>query len=418
MDNKTREFLESLVKAFDEIAGRITYFISFSDGVSDSQKPESDCSTPEQEDFMKYKGVKITKRKDGRWYSRIVIKPGHYKIIYGRTQMECYEKTKAVLDKPRLISSMRRELEKKERELTDISDKLPSKRGRCKLKDWYAYWMRTYKVPNCRDSTVSYMRYVYNNHISKLGELNLDEINGIVIQSFLAEIPTSGIRKKAYTILKDMLRKAYAAELIKRDPFLGVVPPKHKNSEQRALEPAEQERFLERAKDSEYYPIYALMLFEGLRTAEAKAIRHCDIKEDHIVVRAALSDKNEIGDTKTGNIRRVPIFARFRPIADALRSDSTALISGRRPNKHTANDEYREIMKELGMDYNMYSLRHTFATNCARAGINTKQVSLWMGHSNVTMTLKYYTNISDSFEKESVRKFDTNTDTNLKGKPQ
>ena len=90
MDNKTREFLESLVKAFDEIAGRITYFISFSDGVSDSQKPESDCSTPEQEDFMKYKGVKITKRKDGRWYSRIVIKPGHYKILYGRTQMECY----------------------------------------------------------------------------------------------------------------------------------------------------------------------------------------------------------------------------------------------------------------------------------------------------------------------------------------
>ena len=70
------------------------------------------------------------------------------------------------------------------------------------------------------------------------------------------------------------------------------------------------------------------------------------------------------------------------------------------------------------MDYNMYSLRHTFATNCARAGINTKQVSLWMGHSNVTMTLKYYTNISDSFEQESVRKFDTNTDTNFSGKPQ
>ena len=28
MDDKTREFLENLIKAFDEIAGRITYFIS------------------------------------------------------------------------------------------------------------------------------------------------------------------------------------------------------------------------------------------------------------------------------------------------------------------------------------------------------------------------------------------------------
>lgn len=417
MDDKTREFLENLIKAFDEIAGRITYFISYSTGMDDA-KAETNCSTPEQEDFMKYNGVKIKQRKDGRWYARIVIKPCHYHIIYGRTQLECYEKTKEFFNKPRLLKSMRRRLEEREKAQTaEFTKKLPTKYGRCKLKDWYDYWLKTFKIPNCKSSTISFIKYLYNNHIAKLAECTLNELSGIVIQSFIAEVPTSSMRKKVYTVLKDMIRKAYASEIIKRDPFLSVVPPKHKDNEQRALDPPEQQRFIERAKHSEYYPIYALMLFEGLRTAEAKAIRHCDIKEDCVIVRAALSEKNEIIDTKTGNIRRVPIFAAFRPIADALRSDSTELIAGK-PSKHTANDEYREIMTELGMDYNMYALRHTFATNCARAGINTKQVALWMGHSNVTMTLKYYTNISDSFEEENVRRLDTNFDTNLRGKPQ
>ncbi len=407
MDEKTREFLQGLVKAFDEIAGRITYFITFSDAFDESRSA-SDCSkTPEQEDDeMKYKGVKIKQRKDdGRWYARVKIKENHYYDIYGRTQKICYEKTKAFLDKPRLLAGMRRKLEAEERKKRkeQSADKLPK---RVTVKDWYEYWMKAFKIPNCRDSTLSYMKYIYNNHISKLADKYIGALTGIDIQAFLAQIPTSGIRKKTYTVLKDMVTKAYAAEIIPKNPFLTVVPPKHKSTEQRALEPEEQERFICRAEKSEYFPIYALMLYEGLRTAEAKAIRHCDIKEDCIIVRSALTNKNQVGDTKTGNVRRVPIFAAFKPIADKLRSNSTDFIIAN-PNKHTANDEYRQIMQELGMNYNMYALRHTFATNCARAGIVTKQVSIWMGHSNVSMTLKYYTNISRDFEEENKKQFDT-----------
>lgn len=354
---------------------------------------------------MKYKGVTLKQRKDdGRWYARVVVKPGHYHDIYGKTQKECYNKLKDFFDKPRLLNAMRRKLNAKERKLRKESSSTTIKRYT--VKDWYEYWMSTYKTPNCRDSTISYIKYIYKNHISKLAHVLLDTLSGIDIQTFLSEIPTSGIRKKTYTVLKDMVSKAFAAEIIQKNPFLTVIPPKHKSAEQRALEPEEQAKFIKRAKKSEYFPIYALMLYEGLRTAEAKAIRHSDIKEDCIIVQSALTDKNKVGNTKTGNTRRVPIFAPFRPIAEALRSDSTDFIVAN-PNKHTANDEFREIMRELGMDYNMYALRHTFATNCARAGIVTKQVSIWMGHSNVSMTLKYYTNISHSFEEQNKSKFDT-----------
>ena len=66
------------------------------------------ASADNKEDDMKYKGVKIKRRTDGRWYGRITLKPGKYHYIYGRTQQECYDKVKAMLDKPKLIKKIGR----------------------------------------------------------------------------------------------------------------------------------------------------------------------------------------------------------------------------------------------------------------------------------------------------------------------
>jgi site-specific recombinase XerD len=37
-----------------------------------------------------------------------------------------------------------------------------------------------------------------------------------------------------------------------------------------------------------------------------------------------------------------------------------------------------------------HTLRHTFCTNLANAGMNPKALQYIMGHSNITMTLNYY----------------------------
>ncbi len=354
----------------------------------------------EDEDMKQYNGVKIKRRNDGRWYGRITLKPGKYHYVYGKTQQECYDKVKDMLDKPKLIKSMVKAL-----------DKNVSKPKRYKLNEWYKYWLRNYKAPNCRDSTMRRLEYVYENHISNLGEYYLDEITGIMIQEHLARIKSDCMRKKAYMQLADMIGKALTAEVLKKNPLVSVIPPKYRSKERTALEPEEQQSFIAEARQSEHWAIYALMLFEGLRTGEAKALRPCDIKQDCIIVGASVNDVGEITETKTGNVRRVPIFAPFRPIADELRSSSSELLF--KPNKHTANDEFRDIMQRLGMSYNMYALRHTFATNCARAGITPKQVQLWLGHTDVEMSLKYYINISDSFEAENIKVIDTNLHTNF-----
>ena len=121
------------------------------------------------------------------------------------------------------------------------------------------------------------------------------------------------------------------------------------------------------------------MLYEGLRTSEAKAITPSDIKAEHIVVDKSINDYGEFIPTKTSNKRIVPLFEKFKPYADKYRGTATTPCLGK-VNKHTAVNEYREIQKTTNINKRMYSLRHTFATRCEEAGISIKQTALWIGH--------------------------------------
>lgn len=128
------------------------------------------------------------------------------------------------------------------------------------------------------------------------------------------------------------------------------------------------------------------MLYEGLRTSEAKALAPRDIYEDYIEVRHSIDDFGNLIPAKTNKIRRVPIFSEFKEFADKHRGSSEIPIPGK-VNKHTAVKEYREICRATGITKNMYCLRHTFATRCEEAGISSKQTALWLGHSSINTTL-------------------------------
>lgn len=49
-------------------------------------------------------------------------------------------------------------------------------------------------------------------------------------------------------------------------------------------------------------------------------------------------------------------------------------------------------------------LRHYFATECLKAGIDFKVVSGWMGHENILMTMNLYTHSTSDHEEKAVKK--------------
>ena len=77
---------------------------------------------------------------------------------------------------------------------------------------------------------------------------------------------------------------------------------------------------------------------------------------------------------------------------------------------------YDGMFRGLAKKYNKYheealpkvmtphTLRHTFCTNMANAGMNPKALQYIMGHSNITMTLNYYAHATfDSAKAEMLR---------------
>ena len=78
--------------------------------------------------------------------------------------------------------------------------------------------------------------------------------------------------------------------------------------------------------------------------------------------------------------------------------------------------QYSRLLKVVAKKYNKYheealpkvmtphTLRHTFCTNMANAGMNPKALQYIMGHSNITMTLNYYAHATfDSAKAEMLR---------------
>ena len=55
--------------------------------------------------------------------------------------------------------------------------------------------------------------------------------------------------------------------------------------------------------------------------------------------------------------------------------------------------KYNKHHKEQLPNITPHSLRHTFCTRMANAGMNPKALQYIMGHANITMTLDYYTHV-------------------------
>ena len=66
---------------------------------------------------------------------------------------------------------------------------------------------------------------------------------------------------------------------------------------------------------------------------------------------------------------------------------------------------FKRILKESKVkEYNFYVLRHTFATNCIKVGMDIKSLSEILGHASVDVTLNRYVHSSYDMKKKFLEK--------------
>jgi integrase len=233
-----------------------------------------------------------------------------------------------------------------------------------------------------------------------------------------------------HRILRTFFRYCVKADILMKSPLLAVELPKIPQKTtpvNEALKDSDVEKLIKATKeDISSFP-YLFLAFTGLRVGELMALMYKDIDFSEGLISVNKSLKYEphpvVSDTKTpASIRRVPVLDEIKPLLlehikaiklknkNIIRLDGNFILfpseEGTYRRKASLLEGYKALCKRLDIRQGktLHSLRHTFCTILARQGVSLLDASRLMGHSNVGVTAKIYSHVTDNDKKNAVRK--------------
>lgn len=278
-------------------------------------------------------------------------------------------------------------------------------------------------------------RHTYNTKAklwkkSRIASHPIQQLNPIDIEIALNEIPGSAqTRLKAYTVLKEALKKAVQWKIIHYNPMDAVDPPKIEKKEPRVWTVKEAEQFLKTAEGHSYYLLFYLALKTGARLGELLALewRNVDLnkKEMRITQTQAEIDGKVIGmqSPKTRkSIRKIPLDDRTIEILmrykqqreeEAIRRGFGNISrvfwvnkSGGPVRSRYVEKAMHKLARKAGVpDITFHDLRHTHATLLLANHVHMKTIAERLGHETLYMT-DLYSHILPDTQQEAVKALD------------
>lgn len=211
----------------------------------------------------------ITKRKDGRWQGQYVSdydpKTGKLRrhTIYGKTQKEVAEKLRAA------TSSIDNGTFQEPRKIT--------------VAEYAAEYMTTH-VATLTDSTQrSYEKNLRLHILPALGTRRLTDLTHREVQRFASSLSAGGkglAPKTVHTVfgtLHALLTAAQRDEILQRNVADFCSLPRVTQTRAKAITSAELNQFLDLIRKDEFYYMFFLDIFSGMRQSEILGLRWADI---------------------------------------------------------------------------------------------------------------------------------------------
>jgi integrase len=364
----------------------------------------------------------IYRRKDGRWEGRVVV--GYdgnglpiTKNVLAKTKYECAEKLEKLKDKR--------------------PDCTPAEYSRSMtFGEWIDYWYNTFCKPALRDSTASgYESHIYNHIISDIGDIPLCKLKQNNLQQFYSDLKSKGRKTRTeiygtglsdrtvravHACCRAALDKAVKMKLIRVNPAdMCRLPPK-KGKEKQILSDDEMRRLMIQAKEDGFYEMFLLDLSTGMRRGELLALKWDDIDLQSGEIRISKQVKIKNGQTvisapKTKNAVRsiiVPpeITGILKEYKETVNSEWVfpSPIKDDAPRDPTAcRKSLTKILERAGCKHvRFHDLRHTFATNALKYGMDVKTLAATIGHASAETTLDIYSHVTDDMKRQAAKRID------------
>jgi integrase len=334
------------------------------------------------------------------------------------------------------VSGPKREAEKRLRAiLTEIDKGSFIEPGKVILKDYLSQWLRDYVKANLSAKTYERYESIVRVHlVPSLGHIQLFKLRPDHIQKLYGAKLNDGLAARSVLYIHRILHKSFETALkwglLSRNILDGVDTPKSKRNEMQIWDANEVNRFLETAKNSQYYTLFFTALYTGARRSELLALRWSDV--DLLLCTMSINrglhyiNKQYIfTEPKSAKSRRVIALspdsvkvlrdhydeqAMEKAMVDIKIQESDLIFTTYdnkplRPN--TVSRAWANITKQAGVRViRFHDARHTHASLMLKQGIHPKIVQERLGHSTIATTLDIYSHVAPGMQEAAAQRFD------------
>ena len=229
------------------------------------------------------------------------------------------------------------------------------------------------------------------------GPHRLDEIKSQKIEQLFSELRKRGLAEKTIKNARATLRRILASavdwEVIDKLPRLPIV--KVPEAPFDFLQPEESDRVIAAARNPNERALLLFALRTGARAGEQIAFEWGDIDwaNGHVLLRRSRA-QGVLGPRKNKKHVCVPMTDQLQAALKAIKQLRGALVFCRPDGSPLKYDYLHERLwgacRRAGLrKIRWHDLRHSFASQLVMNGVSMRQVQEWLGHSTITMTMRY-----------------------------
>ena len=281
------------------------------------------------------------------------------------------------------------------------------------LRDWITEYYTVHKRLKLKASTINaYLDCL--SHVPAHWEyetVTAVEIQSLVNDLFIAGKASSTIRHVFTIIRKPMLDGIYYGYSNRREAVAGIELPAQHKKRITALKPQQLLQFTAAADASCHRDTFLMLLNTGLRFAELAGIDigDIDIKNRVLTVKQNFY-RGALSTTKTPeSVREIPLNDTAYSIVlkhYKLGARALPLFTGSRGNRLNYRScllTLHRVCDRAGLPHcGLHVLRHTFATELLRQGVQLKVISELLGHKSIVITADIYTDVPFELCEEAV----------------
>ena len=318
--------------------------------------------------------------------------------------------------------------------LGERNEGIVTKPTKLTISAWLDLWMTTIVAHDCKATTQNTYRWIIESHLkpafgnTPLSKLQPQQVQKLYHERLEANLSTPTIRSM-HSVLHKALDVAKRQGMVATNVCDHVQRPRVKQRRMTIFDQEQGKRFLKFAAEDKLYALYVVTLYLGLRLGEVTGLRWSDIdwKEGTLTVAQTVA-----------NLHGKAVFSTPKSEAGNRTFDlPPAVIVALKKHQEAQKQECKTTEREWtawglvfctlhGTPLNptnirvrsfnpvlvaaklprirFHDLRHTAISAMAAIGATPTEMAEYAGHSDVTTTLKVYTQVHREKKRETAQK--------------